>query len=350
MGKRRRYHALLGCPVLALFVIAACAPVTINSKMLVPGNSDQASQIKKVAVLPFDGPEGKEFAAEIEGKLASIIVNDKPYFAMVDRVTMDKILSEMRLSMTGIVDPTTATQVGKMVGAKGIYTGTITASTVNDTRYNEKRTRCASQVTKRDKKGNEYKECEKTEEYSVSCTKRAASFSFVPKLVEVETGKIIYSNTIEKQSTAAVCSDSEHPLASALEVKRAAKDAAKEDFRKDVAPYFVTMQIKLMDSTSDIDSKEAASKVKSGIEFAKNNRMDRGCELWGEAKRLSPKSLTILYNLGVCAEIAGRLDEAQSLYKESDRLLTKPDEKVSVALVRVSDAIEKRNKLNKQVQ
>ena len=334
---------------MALFALAAgCAPVKINTTALVPGRFDQAAQFKKVAVLPFEGPQGAEFASEIEGVLASVTINDKPYFEVVDRASIDKILAEMKLSMTGLVDPSTAAKVGNIVGARGIYTGAITASTVNDTKYSEKRTRCASEVTKKDSKGHDYQDCERWEDYYVPCVKRTATFAFTPKLIEVETGRVLYSNTLEKRTMSSACVGRKS-LADAVEMKRNVQEAVKESFREDVAPHYVTIQISLMDSTSDIDSKEATQKVKSGLDFAKHNRLDRGCELWTEAKTLSPKSVTILYNLGVCAEVESRLDDAQSLYKEADRLMMKPDDRVTIALARISEAIQKRKKLNLQV-
>jgi hypothetical protein len=332
-----------------LFVVTGCAPVVINTNMLQPGKFDQASQFRKIAVLPFDGPDGRSFSSEIEAKLASITIEDKPYFELIDRAATDKILQEMKLSMTGLVDSSTAAQVGKMVGAKAIYTGAITASAVADSRYSENRKRCLYQVTKKDRNGKTYQECGKYQDYAVACTKRSAKFAFTPKLIEVQTGKIIYSNVLERDSSSNACSDSQKPLKTAVDLKREAQDAVKEEFSNDVAPHFVAMRITLMDSTSDIDSSAAANKFKSGLEFAKNNRLDRACELWSDAKLLASKSTSILYNLGVCAEVGGKLDEALALYKQTDRLMAKPDKRVTAALSRVNDSIKKQKKLNQQV-
>lgn len=64
---------------------------------------------------------------------------------------------------------------------------------------------------------------------------------------------------------------------------------------------------------------------------------------------MTPNSVTLLYNLGVCAETQGRPEEALALYKQVDKMLTKPDEAVSKALERVAMMIEKRKKLSQQV-
>lgn len=343
-AKTGRTLLLLVC----LLVWTGCAPVTIKTTVLEPGRFDQAAYLKKVAVVPFDGPQGKEFASELEGTLASINVNEKPYFEVVDRASIDKTMNEMKLSMTGMVDPATAAKVGNLVGAQGIYTGTITSSSVIDAKYQETRTRCAYEVTKTDKKGNQYQECGRYEDYPVSCTKRVATFAVTPKLIEVETGKIIYSNTLEKSLTAKGCADRK-PLPDAAEMRRKVQDSVKAEFRSDIAPHYVTEQISLMDLTSDVGSAQAAQKVKAGVDFAKHDRLDRSCALWEEAKKLSPKSITLLYNLGVCAEVSNRLDDALSLYKEADKGLNKPDDRVSAALSRVTEAIQMQKKLSQQV-
>ena len=163
--------------LLSFVVLAAsCAPPAVKTTMLVPARHHEASRLREVAVLPFDGKGGQEFAAEIEGTIASINIGDKQYFNLVDRVRLEKLISEMKLSQSALVDSNTAARVGRLVGAKGIYTGIITASDVSDSAYREERTRCAQTVTKHDKKGRAYEECAKYEKYGVHCTKRTAVF------------------------------------------------------------------------------------------------------------------------------------------------------------------------------
>jgi Flp pilus assembly protein TadD len=123
----------------------------------------------------------------------------------------------------------------------------------------------------------------------------------------------------------------------------------KKDFRRDIAPYYVTREIKLMDSTDGIDSPEAKDKFKSGLAYADKGRMDNACELWGEARNLAGNSPALLYNLGVCAESRGDLDAALSLYKQADKKLGKPDDDISLALNRVSEAVKNKEKLREQL-
>jgi tetratricopeptide (TPR) repeat protein len=124
-----------------------------------------------------------------------------------------------------------------------------------------------------------------------------------------------------------------------------AKASVKNEFRRDIAPFYVTREIRLIDSTDGIESKEAREKLKRGLEYADKGRMDSACELWGEARNIASTSYALLYNLGVCAESRGDLDAALNLYKQSDKILGKPDDDITLALNRVGEAIKNRSKL-----
>lgn len=344
--------------IVLFLLLFSCSPPAVRTSMLMPAQYHEASQLKDVAVLPFEGRGGKEFSAEIEATLSNIHVGEKQYFNLIDRVLLEKIISEMKLSQSALVDVNTAAKVGKLVGAKGIYTGVVTEAGSNDSNYQEERRRCIRTVTKIDHKTGKsyttaenvaigkYSKCEgKMEQYSVSCTKRSATFAFTPKLVEVETGKVVYSNNIRKSVDTSVCSDSQKPLAGNSELLGKAKELGKNAFKTDIAPYYVTLEIKLMDSDDGLDSREAKAKLEQGMDFVKNNRLDRACELWREARILAPNSPSLVYNLGICSEITGQLEQALDLYRKADKLLSKPDEKVNSALARVQKRIDDQSKL-----
>lgn len=335
--------------LLLLAMSVACAPPSIKTTVLVPAKFDEAAKLKEVAVLPFDGRGGKELAVEIEGTLASINIHDKQYFKVVDRVRLDKAIEEMKLGQSALVDPNTAANVGKLVGAKGIYTGTITNAASQDSHYKEERSRCESEVTKKDKKGREYTECARWGKYNVSCTKRDASYAFTPKLIEVETGRVVYANNVSGATTASACEDSQKPLSSAGELIGQAQKFAKAMFRADVAPYYTQVEIKLIEDKDGISSRDAENKFEQGIEFAKKNRLDRACELWGEARTTASNSKAILYSLGMCAEVTGDPENALDLYKKADKLCLSPDDRISAAIHRISDAVQKKRKLKEQM-
>ena len=317
--------------------------------MLQPAQYHEASLTKAVAVLPFNGPGGREFAAELESVLAGIGIDDKPYFTLVDRATIDKVVSEMKFSHSGLVDERTAVKLGKLVGAQGIYTGIVNRNNYDDSQYSERRQTCIQYEQKRDDKGRLYQgACIRWRYYQVGCMKRVANFAVTPRLVDVTTGRVLYSRNLSALTDSSGCEDT-RPVQSEMVLLEQAKERVKQEFRRDIAPYYVTREISLMDSTDGIGSKEAIDKIKRGIEYADKGRLDNACELWGEARNIVPGSHALLYNLGVCAESRGDLDAALSLYKQSDRILGKPNDDISLALNRVGEAIKNRSKLKAQL-
>jgi tetratricopeptide (TPR) repeat protein len=168
-------------------------------------------------------------------------------------------------------------------------------------------------------------------------------------LIEVNTAKILYSRNLSSTTSSSGCEDTSPPK-SEQELLDKIKEDVKRQFIKDIAPYYIAVEIKLMDSTNQIDSNEAKEKLKQGIDFADKGRMDSACEIWGQARILAPGSPSILYNLGVCAESRGDADAALNLYKQADKLIGKPDENVTAALNRVSLAIKNRQKLTEQIK
>lgn len=343
-------RALLTVTIGFTLILSACAAPAIKTNSLIPARFHEATTLREVAVLPFDGPGGKEFAAEIEAILASVNIDDKQYFKMIDRTKLEKILKEQALSQSGSVDESTAASVGKLIGAKGVYTGVVTARNVGDTPYTEDREECAQYQTKYDSKGNAYRgNCISWKKWTVRCSKKDATFSFTPKLINVETGRIIYSNNCIGTSSGKGCPDTGGLPNAQILMGKAIADA-KHHFKQDVAPNYVLVEIRLMEAKDNITSKEAKEKMDQAVDFAKHNRFDRACELWGEARILSPSGPTLIYNLGVCAETRGDLESALDLFKKADRALNKPNDLITAAINRVSDSIKKQQILKEQLK
>ena len=346
-----KYSCISGKIILLTCVIlltTGCA-TKIALNMLQPAEYHQASLTKTVAVLPFSGTGGREITSEAEGLLGSISIDGKNYFTLVDRNAIDKVLREMKLDQSGMVDQGTAAKLGKLIGAQGIYTGTVTQYNSSEGHYKEERTECSQRKQECDDEGNcREGECIKWRKYNVNCTKRSGYFAFTPKLIEVQTGKIIYSRNINGSAQSSGCEDTQPPKSGA-ELIGQSIEMAKAAFRKDVAPYYIVREIKLMGSTKGIDSSQAKDKLKQGINFAKKQRLDAACELWGEACTLAPNSVSLIYNLGVCAESRGDAAAALSLYKQADKLLGKPNDDITLALTRVTQAIKDQEKLKTQL-
>ena len=274
--------------LLAFLVLFPGCAAKVKLNMLQPAQYHQASLTKNIAVLPFEGKKGREMSSEIEATLAGINIDNKQYFNIVDRASLDKVVNELKFSQSSLTDPNSAIEVGKMVSAQGIYTGMVTTLNSKDSHFREERQECAQHEIKRDSKGNESEgNCIRWRKYQVGCTKRDVTVGVTPKLVEVSTGKIIYSKNLTGTASSSGCEDRQPPTGEA-ELFGIAKKQIKAHLRKDVAPYYVTVEVKLMDSTDGIEGNGAKENLDRGIDAARNGRIDMACELWGAARIQSP--------------------------------------------------------------
>ncbi|HOP36277.1 MAG TPA: tetratricopeptide repeat protein, partial [Syntrophales bacterium] len=81
-----------------------------------------------VAVTYFGDRGIRERIRPLQKAMADMIITDlakAPSIAVVERVKMQKLLEELKLGTTGIVDPKTAPRVGRLVGAGRVVTGNM---------------------------------------------------------------------------------------------------------------------------------------------------------------------------------------------------------------------------------
>ncbi len=82
----------------------------------------------KIAVLDFQ-LQGEKFASEDMGEIVAewfiTAMVREGRFDVVERRMLQKVLSEQKLAMAGVVDASSATQIGKLLGVKVIITGSV---------------------------------------------------------------------------------------------------------------------------------------------------------------------------------------------------------------------------------
>ncbi|HVT18558.1 MAG TPA: FlgO family outer membrane protein [Thermoanaerobaculia bacterium] len=125
--------SVIGVAIAALLLPAHQATA---QKLLPEGIKDLASQITvkvtrqqkhKIAVLPFKELEGQPtiLGSYLSESLVTALF-DTPGLDIVERSMLDKVVGELRLDQSGLIDPSMAKRVGKIVGVDAIVTGTIT--------------------------------------------------------------------------------------------------------------------------------------------------------------------------------------------------------------------------------
>jgi TolB-like protein len=107
-----------------------------SQKILAEGIKDLATQIaskaskekkQKIAILPFRELDGKPTV--LGTYVSEELVTDLFMIGgldIVERTMLDRVLGEIKLGQTGVIDPETAKKVGKVTGVDAIVTGSIT--------------------------------------------------------------------------------------------------------------------------------------------------------------------------------------------------------------------------------
>lgn len=157
-----------------------------------------------VGILKF---ENSTKVAGMESALSGSIVRDlmhlnDPFLIVIDRTNTDKLISEQKLGMTGIIDQGTAAKAGEMLGAKAILVGkVVSAEKVSGRLRKQSKTGYLGKPVYKvnPETGKKYQDMvyskvfyyDYKQENKVSCT-------FQYQLISTETGEILISDMVEK--------------------------------------------------------------------------------------------------------------------------------------------------------
>jgi TolB-like protein len=118
MTMNRSFRQLLFVPALLLAVAAAAPPASADFRKT------------KIAVLDFQ-MQGEQGETKDMGKIVAewLITGlvETGRFDVIERRLLEKLLEEQKLGVTGAIDPTSAAQLGKILGVKTIVSGTVTS-------------------------------------------------------------------------------------------------------------------------------------------------------------------------------------------------------------------------------
>ena len=250
--------------LLSVVFMTGCAP-KVKSRVLMPAEVNLKGY-KNVAVIDFEGRRttDKNVSHWLEAALLKAKVGGAPYFKVVTRSQLTKVLKEQEIQMTGLTDPATSRQVGKILGVDAIISGTIDGYDIDDGSYTEERQRSYKSG------GKTY-----TKTYYVNCTERRAYVSFTVNFIGVETGNIEISEPVSFQRKAHACGGARNtqlpPRSQML------KDCARvsiERFVTKITPHYVwqEMKLKTKDDSAGISflskgSKEDKARQKQAVSY-----------------------------------------------------------------------------------
>lgn len=166
----------------ALLLAAACA----TPKVAVNPRSD-FSAVKRVAVLPFNGPKG-ELAADLMTQ--SLMENGAD---VVERQRLDAVMREQSLSSSSAFDPATAKQLGRLLGVDALFVGTVAESTPQSSYIVNQAQNPQYTVVTQVSGGTVYSEGTVMGMPNSQLLSTTANVSLLSRMVDVQTGSIMWS-------------------------------------------------------------------------------------------------------------------------------------------------------------
>lgn len=82
---------------------------------------------KKIAIIPFSYADGRAAAKDgsiVAERLTIKMINMRK-FEIIERSVLDKVMAELKLQSSGMIDASSAQQLGKVLGVEAIITGTL---------------------------------------------------------------------------------------------------------------------------------------------------------------------------------------------------------------------------------
>ena len=318
------------------FIMSGCAQ-KVSMRALEPAEIDRAAYTKKVAVTDFYN-DRVGLSSKIEVNLSSVRIDNKSYFTMVSRSDFNKIIKEQRIQNSGLIDPTTAVDIGNLIGAQAIVSGHVGNTTSQDSYFYEERVRCAD------------KKCKELQYYNVRCKKRIVGLSAELRIVDVEKGDIIYAETMNPTSTFKHCSDDSRAMPSRAMAAQKLATYIASSFTYKLTPHYRSFHVTLLEDP-DLDYTDRQEKLlEVSLQYIEQSRYDKAEQFLIQLiDSTKAQSYVPIYNLGVIKEASGKYQEAKELYAQADHLMIEPVEEINKAVVRIDKLIAKRKKTREQL-
>lgn len=327
----------------------------VRIKALNPAEVGEMASKKKVAISEFKN-DTVGLSGKIEAEIAKQKLDKKRYFTVLSRKDMAKIIKEQKLQSSELMNEETTAKIGKLIGAQAIVNGEIASATAESGTYKEAREKCLSYY--KDGGG-----CAKYRYYNVTCKTTQASVSANINIVNIETGSIIYGDTISKEYSGDSCkagkaslglltltSAPKQILSKAQAKNRLASQIASEFVYK-LTPNYIYFSVTLLKSIELENATDAQhDKFSIVLEYIKAARYDKAKKLTQQLMdSLDGKSYTVAYVYGVIYEATGNFDKAQELYRVADELTVEPVPEINLAINRIASSIEKRDEAKEQM-
>jgi len=282
--------------------------------------------IKQIGIMAFESDDIEQ-SNQLNSVLSKLLINGQKYFNVIDRANIQKIMEEKKLNDSGLVDLISKDGSSGLQEIRTLVVGKVALNDMTNIRYFETRTDHGKCVESYTKDGKSY--CSKYKTYNIICETNNYSVNTNVKFIRVKDAKTIFGNSYSKEAKYSHCKDDSNILPSKKEANtRLAGEIAKE-IAKDVAPYYVSFSVTLLDDEDVKFTKEQSKKLRTALELIKAKRNDKANEILKILNdELMSQSYVVLYDLALTEEALGNIENANNLYIKAEQIAIAQNEVV----------------------
>ncbi len=271
-----RLSAAIAIGIFALSGVARAETLPIAG--VYPGGSDEAAALQSITVADFGGVDGSALGYRIEDALRDVYIYRRPWFAMVP--------------------------AGGGADSDAVLRGTAGVD-VEYTDITLKRRRCV--------KRDEDRKCIEHDDVEVDCLRRRVVLSWSVRLVRRE-GELVFRGDGAPEQQLDYCPDDDDDAKTVEKTVAELIAQVADGLRYDLAPYERRQDVRIMESRKGL--KGGVSKaVKAAVALTKTDG-NAACSAWDALAADAPDHITIVFNRGLCAEMLGQPDLAETHYRQ----------------------------------
>jgi len=251
------------------------------------------------------------------------------YFEVLDRQHLAKVLEEQGLAQTGLIDESSAVQIGNIIGA-----GVFVFGRIQNDKYDEK---TSKGKVKKDKKGNTHQPNYRDGEYNLSVN---------VKLIDIQTAKILGVKTLNARKTQRKTADNKPaPEADPEMLYRQCLNNISAQFLKVVSPHDASVRAEFETDDDLPELEQAITMFKIGEWNDGINLLQKATQKTRLEKEVRAKSF---YNLGLAQTYSGDFENALLNLKKALMLET-DSSRYQRAIRNVKTEQEKAERLKEQL-
>lgn len=272
-----------------------------------PAAYREASFLERLAVDRFDGNDGTALSIALERALSG---NGGPaHFS---------ITSMSRRSGVSPAD------------ADGTLSGVVSTE-VNENRETQRREECVEKVDSK---------CTKKQQIEVICRRRTIDVIADLRIARTRDGSIAYSNRKTRQNAVTWCPTDNAP-GPVEGIIRGMIDTIAAETAREIAPYTERYAVRFYETRSGMP-KDIGNDFKAAIKQTQRD-LPGACQAFAAIDSALPDHVSVVYDLGVCAEARGEFETAMALYQRAAAIRPRDRADFDIGVDRTQRLIAARN-------